>query len=107
MKLNDEKQTCRNCKYYTVHFAKNNSGFYNVVGCGHCINRNLPLRESHKIIRYERFCPQWQPMKIQLAERKNNLLENINLLCERLTELILILQDDLQEPRLNDEIKDK
>lgn len=91
---NQSNKTCQNCKYFIKHYAKYNGYYYQVTGCGHCINNNLDLRESSKRFKRAFPCEYWEPEVLQKIERRNNIKENLIWMAQRLEEITQILKDD-------------
>ncbi len=83
--INLEK-TCTNCRYYSQHYSKQNTR-YDIVCCGHCINKN---NKKMKPIP----CEYWEDVAIKKEERKESIKDTIRFMSERLNDIAMILQDD-------------
>ncbi len=86
-------RNCKNCKFYIKHFANYNGYYYDLLS-GHCINNKLDLKESNKRIAKSAPCELWQPMEIQIAERRENIKDTLRIMAQKLDEIAQILKDD-------------
>lgn len=89
---NSKEKTCEDCRFYKQHYIKTATGFSFTL-YGHCCNKNIDLRNKTKI---RENCEYWQPIEIQIAERRKNLISNIRELVKRLDAVCEVLLDDEQ-----------
>lgn len=94
MKEVKNEKTCENCRYFSHHFAKDNTS-YQTVCCGHCLNRELDKKENKDKKRpYKVACEFWEPFEIRKEERKEAIQITLRSMKKRLDEIAMILKDD-------------
>ncbi len=96
MKKETISNDCRNCAYFVKHYANWRGRYYEVVGCQHCINRELTPRERKQRMNDLVPCEHWQPMEIQVQKRKEYIQETLLHVCNLLQEIADILQKDAE-----------
>lgn len=84
-----KEKKCANCRYFAQHYSKKNTRFI-TVACGHC------LKQTNKKIRQFENCNDWEDIIIKKEERKRIIKEAIVLISESLSELTMILKDDIE-----------
>ena len=92
MKITENK--CRKCRYYLSHYIK--SGALLVHIDGHCITDELRKLHPRKAYRLWDNCEFWEPMEIQIAERRRDIERVLEGMEQRLNDITLILKDDAQ-----------
>ena len=90
--MEETKQICTNCRYFVQHYRKSHAVFRRVY-CGACEKRKLTPKEKRKFPSIVD-CPEWEPMEIQLNERRQNIAYTLHDLDERLKIISEILLDD-------------
>ena len=88
----EKKNTCENCRYFVQHYRKINTVFRRVY-CGYCEKRTLTPKERRKFPSILN-CPEWEPIVIQLDERRQNIIYALHDIDERLKIISEILLDD-------------
>ncbi len=94
MKNETISNNCRDCAYFVKHYANWRGKYYEVVGCQHCINDELTTRERKQRMNDLVVCEHWQPMEIQVQQRKENIQETLLHVCSLLQDIADILKKD-------------
>lgn len=89
-----DSKICQECKYFVKHFANYGGYYYLITGSGHCVNLNLCLSESAKRIKSNLTCEFWEPMQIQIEERRDFFKDTLRKMAECIDEIAMILKDD-------------
>ena len=90
MTVNENK--CKKCRYYIVHYIKEGSSLMPIDG--HCINRKLRELHPRKPFRLWENCEYWEPMEIQIGERRNRIEQVLKGIEDRLHQIVMILESD-------------
>ncbi len=91
----ENTQTCQNCRYFAAHYVKLARGYFSCTGnCGHCTNENLPFQRPQIIAKRHLECEYWEPLQIQIDERRKNIIDFLYKMAERIEEIACILKDD-------------
>lgn len=93
--LQQEEKTCENCRYFSHHYAKDNTSYYTVF-CGHCLNRELNKKGENEKRPYIAGCEFWEPIEIRKEERKESIKSTLKDMKKKLDEIAMILKDDEQ-----------
>lgn len=94
MKNAKQEKTCENCRYFSHHYAKDNTS-YHTVCCGHCLNRELDKKENKNKKRpYNVACEFWETIAIKKEERKEAIKDTLQRMAQRIDEIAMILKDD-------------
>ena len=94
MKTPTISNNCRNCAYFVKHYANLHGDFYEVVGCMHCINQDLTTTERTKRMHNLVVCEYWQPMQIQVQQRREDIQETLQDMSDCLKDIATILKED-------------
>lgn len=86
------KQICTNCRYFVRHYRKSYSAFH-PVHCGFCENRALTPKEKRSFPSIVN-CSEWEPMELQLEKRRQDIVQALFEIDERLKIIFEILLDD-------------
>lgn len=86
------EKICTNCRYFVQHYRKINTVFRRVF-CGHCEKRTLTPKEKRSFPSILN-CPVWEPIEIQLDERRQTIAQALLNIDERLKIISEILLDD-------------
>lgn len=54
----------------------------------------MPLRESDKIVKKKLICEYWEPVEIQIEERRESIGDTIRHMASVLEQIAVILEDD-------------
>lgn len=90
--MEQQQNNCFNCKFFRLHYIKSHSRFYD-LHCGHCVGRNLTAKEKRGFP-FVDGCEMWESDEEKKAERRRNIIETIEIMCERLNEIKQILKED-------------
>lgn len=90
--MNPPEKICTNCRYFVQHYRKSYNTF-RAVHCGFCERRTLTPREKRSFPSIID-CADWEPMEIQLDERRQNIVYALHDIDERLKIISEILLDD-------------
>ena len=83
---------CRNCRYYLEHYIKSEQSLFTIDG--HCINSEIRKKYPPAKFSLRETCECWEPMQIQIEERKQSICYVLKRMQENLEEIALILKDD-------------
>ncbi|MCL2061436.1 MAG: hypothetical protein FWH03_02295 [Firmicutes bacterium] len=83
------EKTCGNCRYYLQHFAKRNAKLIK-TGCGICLHRKIKARTKSPFT----LCAYWEENPTEKEERNRSIQYVLRTMCEQLSQIVLILQDD-------------
>ena len=90
--MNPPDKTCLNCRYFVQHYQIRRTRYVPAI-CGYCACRGLTSRKKSKPpIKID--CPKWEPMELQLDERRQNIIEALLDMDEKLKIISAILLDD-------------
>lgn len=67
----EKQNTCENCRYFSHHYAKDNTNYHKVF-CGHCLNNEVIKDKRKKGC--DGVCDKWKTIAIRKEERKDALL---------------------------------
>ena len=87
-----EEKTCENCRYFSQHYAKDNTSYHSIC-CGHCLNRELAQKDKKKR-QYIRACEFWEPVEIRKEERKECIKNTLRFMAQRIEEIAMILKEE-------------
>ena len=90
---------CRNCRYYLEHYIKSEQSLFTIDG--HCINSEIRKKYPPAKFSLRETCECWEPMQIQIEERKQSICYVLKRMQENLEEIALILKDDADREILN------
>lgn len=82
-----DKNGCRNCEYFLKHFANVSGRFYDVLGCGHCLNKDVSRKEFDKIFWSNLSCNKWQPINMQTYKRMQCIQDALKQMTDCLEEI--------------------
>ena len=67
-----EEKRCQNCKYFFAYYTKSKNGYFHKMPTdGHCICIELSAASRNKYIAKCLACEYWEPIELQIEERKN------------------------------------
>lgn len=92
--MENDNQTCDNCKYYSEHYVKLDNGIFMKTSIGHCKNKKHTFNQSIKIIKRQRICELWEPADIIIEGRKCSILNIIAAMEIHLSQIKQILKED-------------
>ena len=92
--MENDNQTCDNCKFFLVHYIKCGNGTFITTSSGHCVNRNRAFKQSDRIVRIYRTCELWEPVEIKIQERKCSIIKRIEYMESHLSQIKQILKED-------------
>lgn len=91
----ENEKSCHNCQFYVQHYAKGTTRrtYLHKVGCGHCLNSDAKFNKRKQFpLSYG--CSNWQPIEIQITQRRNSIKTVLKEICEYLELIATILKDD-------------
>ena len=87
-----KESKCRNCRYYLVHYVKSKVRLIPIDG--HCINEEFRKLHPRRTCDFVEKCGFWEPMEIQIEERRRDIERVLEGMEQRLKDISLILKDD-------------
>lgn len=91
----EAEKTCKNCRWFLQHYVKGKtlSTYFSTTSCGHCICRELTLKERNRVPNVAD-CRCWQPIEIQKAERLESIEAVLRSMQKHLKQIAFILKED-------------
>lgn len=87
------EHNCRNCAYYLPHYILSPYGRFEMITCGHCINRNYTLAQSAKIIRRRLPCGFREERQAVVEERTEHIVARLRGMADSIEEIASVLKD--------------
>ena len=84
-----KKKVCGNCKYYVAHYVI--SGVHLLEVEGHCMKHIRKKDFIGNIEKLQKSCEKWETAEEEEAKREKNILDKIQDIKKRLTDIALIL----------------
>lgn len=87
---NKKEKTCKNCRFFEVHYIKQVRGFI-LTGFGHCNNTTLRTTNKYKI---RQDCKHWQPAELHNTKLNERITVKLEKLTKQLSAVCEVLLDD-------------
>lgn len=94
MEHNIDTKNCWQCRYFARHYSKLKGRYFEVTGCGHCVNSEVTKGEKKRRFDGKEECVLWEPIEIQKEERKENLKKTLSKMAKKIEEILQVLKDD-------------
>jgi hypothetical protein len=91
--MEQEKKSCKNCKYYLEHYVKLEDRFL-TLNDGHCINQKIFSTRKRNKYALKKDCEQWESNASRKQETKRAILKRLERICDVISQMAQILKYD-------------
>ena len=91
--MNEEKETCLNCKYFSRYYVLNSTLRFSATNIGFCGHYGTLGKSNKTYLKTTSACDLWQPRELQKPKEQYGIELMLQQACDLLSDIKALLLD--------------